>query len=534
MTPRSPADDSLLLIRCPACSQRFKVDQDFRGKTVECGGCDHRFQINDEVLVRAKKMYPGERSEPGLNRFPRIPLPAVGSAEVATALRQSNLPDPAVIEPVSPQRIIAGIVGVAVMIVVGLILLTGATRNGPLEGVVFGSRLLIAGFASLLGFVMLVYASPKARGRAMTCGVLLAAGLMALPFFFQAPARLEVQGAGAKSKTVTAVVESTEDIALAAKKARIGTGPLDAEMEKLRKAGSNKRAIGLWVRGLNGGNRYLLENYIMRTTGADFSSHFYPRENGEYLFVVTGITQTLQELAAIAAVVGNSEKIYPELSVIELVVENGVFVESPGEKLVNKDDPEFYMLNKRELNSIDYGRIERAVQRLAGVSPKLYRADITQKLISLLDEDGVDFKSSICTALAVWSETTGPAGDAAFAVVEKLHAAQKPISQDLVSLVVKDKNLRIIPILNQLWLKDPRAWESLFADLGPAIEPSVCEKFAKLEGLTRYSAVRLLERVGGRAGLEHLEALNAGGDSELRVMLDNARKAVRARLGGER
>lgn len=534
MTPRPPADDSLLLIRCPACSQRFKVAQDFRGKTVECGGCDHRFQINDEVLVRAKKMYPGERSEPGLNRFPRIPLSAIGSPEVATALRQTNLPDPAVIHPVSPQRIIAGVVGVAVMIMVGLILMTGATRNGPLEGVVFSSRVLIAGFAGLLGIFMLAYASPKARGRVVVLGLLLAAGLMALPFYFPAPAKVVVQNAGAKSEAVTAVVEDAEDIALAAQKARIGTGPLDAEMEKLRKAESNKRAIGLWVRGLNGSNRYLLENYIMRTTHADYSSHFYPRENGEYLFVVTGITQTLQELATIAAVVGNSEKIYPELSVIELVVTNEVFVESPNEKASNKDDPDFYSLNKRELQSIDFGRIERAVQRLAGVQPKLYRADITRRLISLLGEDGIEFKDNICRALIVWSEKTGPAGDAAFAMVEKLHGAQKPVSQDLVNLVVRDKNLKIIPILNELWLKDPRTWESLFADLGLAIEPTVCERFTKLEGLTRYSAVRLLEKVGGAAGLELLNAASGGADPELRVMLDNARKAVKARLGGER
>ena len=60
----SNPDSSLLLIRCPSCGQRFKVGEDFRGRSVECGGCEHRFRIQDEVIVRGRKFYPGERSNP--------------------------------------------------------------------------------------------------------------------------------------------------------------------------------------------------------------------------------------------------------------------------------------------------------------------------------------------------------------------------------------------------------------------------------------------------------------------------------------
>ncbi len=67
-------DDLLLIIRCPMCGQRFKVAEDLRGRTVECGGCEHRFRINDDVVVRGKKFYPGERKDPSLNRFQRVPL----------------------------------------------------------------------------------------------------------------------------------------------------------------------------------------------------------------------------------------------------------------------------------------------------------------------------------------------------------------------------------------------------------------------------------------------------------------------------
>jgi hypothetical protein len=51
-----------------------------------------------------------------------------------------------------------------------------------------------------------------------------------------------------------------------------------------------------------------------------------------------------------------------------------LFIEGPIEKLSNKQDPAFYELNKRELESIDLERAKRAVQRLAEAEPKIYRA----------------------------------------------------------------------------------------------------------------------------------------------------------------
>ena len=100
--PSSSPDDSLLLIRCPSCGQRFKVGEDLRERTVECGGCEHRFRINDEVIVRGRKFYPSERKNPGLNRFHRIPLPGGESMIGVQPVRYGNMPDPAVLEPASP------------------------------------------------------------------------------------------------------------------------------------------------------------------------------------------------------------------------------------------------------------------------------------------------------------------------------------------------------------------------------------------------------------------------------------------------
>ncbi|RYD48348.1 MAG: hypothetical protein EOP85_03730 [Verrucomicrobiaceae bacterium] len=533
-------DDSLLLIRCPSCSQRFKVGEDLRERTVECGGCEHRFKINDEVIVRTKKFYPGERSGPALNRFQRVPLHGGGETQTAfKQMRYGNMPDPAVLEPASPQRIIAGAVGVAGMAFMALLLMFGGNRGGMLDGMVFSSRLLMAAFACLVGVLALVYANPKARLKAMSVGLLLVAGLMAVPFFFTTGSvPLEQQGKGSlaiptasETKAGDKDAEGTEDAEIVALRIRIGTGPLVSEIEKLAREDSSQRAMGLWLRGLDNNNKLLVRDYILRVTNADPTSHLYPREGGDYLMVVTRISQTLQELSALAAAIGPTERIYPDISVIEVQVRNENFVEGSLQKLSDKDDPAFYDLNKRELESIDLQRVERAVQRLGGAEPKIYRADISRKLIELLSDDSVTFKGTICSALAVWAEEPGPAGQAALTEVKRLMLANQEVPREIVVLVVKERNPGIIPLLETLWKQNPTHWESLYGDYGPAVEPSLLKAFPETEGMLRYSAVRLLGRVGGADSLPVLETVSGVTDPELRVLIEQAQRSIRSRAG---
>lgn len=527
-------DDTLLLIRCPSCGQRFKVGDDLRDRTVECGGCEHRFRINDEVIVRGPKFYPGERHDPGLNRFQRVPLPGGESMIGVQPVRYSNMPDPAVLEPASPQRILAGMVGVAGMVFMALLLMFGGSRGGILDGMILPNRLLMAGFASLMGVAMLVYANPRARLKALATGLLLGSGVMAVPFVFttgSVPLEQREASTAPKLETAPDHQKSAEDSTIAALRTRIGTGPLDVEIDRLAQAGTGKRAMGLWLRGLSESNKNLVKEYILRVTGADPASHPYPRDGGDYLLVVTGIDQSIQQLAELASVLGPSVKIHPEISVIEVEMDNGIFVEGPIEKLSKKDDPAFYELNKRELESIDLDRVKRAVQRIAEAEPKIYRIDITRKLIALLGEERVDFKGNVCAALAVWSEQPGPAGEAALDLVRKLTAENEVIPPEIIALVVKEKNAGVIPILDELWFRNPMTWESLYGDLGQPIEATVIGRFPGTKGIIRYSAVRILGRVGGIDSLEVLDAAAGAADSELRVLIEQARKSIRGRLG---
>jgi hypothetical protein len=72
-----------------------------------------------------------------------------------------------------------------------------------------------------------------------------------------------------------------------------------------------KRAVGRWLRGLTENNKNLVKDHIIRVTGADPSSHAYPRDGGDYLLVVTGITQSLQELADLSIGAGQDGEYLP-------------------------------------------------------------------------------------------------------------------------------------------------------------------------------------------------------------------------------
>jgi len=513
-----------------------------RGKTVECGACESRFTIDDEVTARARRVYPGERKNPGVNRFQRVPLEMEIDMGTQAPERYGEAPDPALLEPAPPLQILAGMIGVGGMLLMALLLMFGGGRGSMLDGMPIENRITIAAFAGVVGIILLLFANPKARFKALGVGLLLAAGVLAVPFVFTEGSKpltasgTEFSEIDPKSDNkptkgnVEAAPKEAEDIV--ALRAKIGTDPLVKEINRLAAEGSQKQAYGIWLRGLVERNRLLIRDYILRITEADPSSaSFYPRGDGDYLMVVAAPKQNLTELVEVASALGSIEKVYSDISVIEVTVNNENFAEGPIEKLTNKNDPAFYDLNKRELESIDLERAKRAVQRLAEVEPKIYRTDITRLLISLMDEEQVNFKENICEALVVWAETPGPASDAAIKVGNELLAKAAKVPVGLVRLIVKEKNVAGIPLVHQLWLESPNTWEAVYADFGPAIEDQVIESFPKTEAIVRHSAIRVLGKVGGSKSIPVLQGANKGAAAETEILLENAQSYIQQRLG---
>lgn len=465
------------------------------------------------------------------NRYQRVPMEVAVPAGLQT-ISYAEVPDASSFEPISPQRIIAGataVIGVALM---AMLLFFGASRNGALDEMPTASRMMMAGFTSVIATVLLLYANPRSRKKAVLFALLCSALLLTLPLVCtEGSVSLKALPADEAPPRVRPPVQTPEQERIAQLRQTIGTDPLTGENAKLATEGSGRHAYGLWLRGLSESNKLLVRDFLLRVADADPSSHPYPRGRNDYLMVVSGVNMTIEKLAELAAPLGEIMQIYREIDIIEVRVNNGNFVVGQIDKLTDQADPAFYELNRRELESIDLERVEGAVKRLKEVAPKLYRNDITRRLIVLLKEDEVKFKDDLCAALMRWADEPAAAADAAEAVLKKMFAEKLPIPREMVALLVKDKRLTIIPIIDELWLGDPGTWEQYYVELGPPIEATLIRHFTEITGGVRRSAVRMLGKVGGPDSLPVLKSARAGADSELLLRIDAAEKSIRERRG---
>ncbi|BCU79068.1 hypothetical protein [Luteolibacter sp. LG18] len=530
MLPPHEQPDSLQ-IRCPSCGQRFKVGAELRDRTVECGSCEHRFRIDDDTILRAKKFYPGEKRDPRLDMFARVPhAPPVEP----TIQRAAYAPEPshASFEPPSPLRTMTGIVAVVGMISIALVLALGARHGGLLDGVATGNRLALAAFAGLAGGALLVYANPRGRKKAIGVSLLFLAGLLALPFVFdEASAPL-----GGNPSSPVAKVDSAKgaDPKTPESTARIELTPLVEENARLAAAGNGTRAIGVWLRNLRESNQMLVRDYLVRGTGADIArSTMYARGTDEWLMVLSPLTGPVEKVAEVVGRLGrdgDATRIMSDLNVVQVNVDNALFVSGPLEKLQDKNDPAFYDLNRREMESIDPDRVSKAVKRLAEAEPKVYREDITRLLVQHGKDADAALLGNLARALSVWSPPgQSKATEVMEAGLKRVHAARVEPSRELVAFLVSRKVVSIAPVVDELWVNDATAWESLYGDLGPDIEPLILKRLPEAKPSQRQSAVRLLGRVGTSKSLAPIAALAETADPELKVIMERSMKAIRER-----
>jgi len=524
-------DPEQLQIRCPSCGQRFKVGSDLRHRMVECGSCEHRFRIDDESILRTKKFYPGERRDPRLDGFARVPHAPVVPPNIRS-VQYADEPPHESFEPPAPQRTMAALVGGIGLVFAALLLTLGAKRGGLLDGYEMPSRFALAGFAGLIGGSMIVYGNPRARKKALMFAVASCLMLLSLPLMFRegsVPLGYGVVAVAAPKKVDTTKDETAEIAKL------IGLDPLVQENSRLASGGGSSRAVGIWFRQLRVSNKFLVRDYMIRATGADPSSSLYPRDGEDWLMVLSGVTDSIENIAEAASKVGHdrdSTRILPTISVIEVVVDNNLFVAGPADKLQDKSNPAFYELNLRELNSIDLERGRKAVKRLAEAEPKVYREDINRRLILLLKEADTPMLGDICHALETWSEPTDQrAVAAASAALEKLDLNSTIPPREMVAFLVSRKATNIAPILDKLWSIDATVWEQLYGELGECIEPLLLARFKGASLPVKHSAMRLLARVGGKASLPLINSAREGADAELRVLIERAETAIHSRIG---
>lgn len=530
----------MLHISCPACSQRFKVGPELYNRTVECGTCEHRFLIEDEVILRGRKYYPGQRQPNDLGKLQRIQPQADMITDPSTHVTYGDAPDSTKYEPTSPLRIIAAGIGVAIMLLMMLVLMIGADRESILSNITTERRLVMAIFAAILGSGLLIYGNPKTRIRAVTGSLLGTLILVSLPFIFQGGSEVPLWNGTDLNATDDSSSEDGDPSAGKTDKIPlvdlIGTAPLEEEIARFRASNSEKTAIGLWLKNLVPSYQFLVRDFAMRKLGADHQTHYFRREHPisrrqSHLLVVSGTEVDFERIAELTAPIGEVTNQYPELSIVEIEVDNSNFVEGPINKLGDRRDPAFYELNKRELDSIDLSRVEKAVRRLMDAEPKIYQSDIQKRLIYLLQADYVEFKGEVCRALKLWGSRSKEEGEAGMAGLSQLLAKKKKIPTELIELIIKSGNKEVIPYLNELWKQSALDWENLYMLTDETAEPFVLRDLDDATGRHQQSAVRILGKIGTHDSIPTLTKLVDHPNVELSLLAKKSLKSIRERHG---
>ena len=249
--------------------------------------------------------------------------------------------------------------------------------------------------------------------------------------------------------------------------------------------------------------------------------------------VLSGMKCSLEELAALAAPLGSVREIIPELSVVEIVVDNSIFDGLDNEKLSARGTPEFYELNLKELGSIDIRRVESAVIRLTDSEPSMYRADITRKLRELWDSSGVNFHAAITRALIVWDDDIEGLTALANRTAAKLHAGKIDVPPEMAGLAVRNPTPQLVPVLMENWRKSTLSWENLCIEAGAILEEPMLAEFAESRGSHRQSAARILSKIGGPKSKAALEAAMNDENREMAIVIRQALDALVARMERE-
>ncbi len=500
-------------------------------RTVECSFCDTRFRINDDVILRYKKFYPGERASTETDGYKRVHLRGLGLTDVQP-VRNANQAQPYKLEPTSPQRVIAGFLGVAQMGIIALMFFLSSEPSGLMGAMPLKNMLYLGGFISTISVALLLYASPKARAKAGLFGLLMAAGVLTIPLFVKrTPAKLteSVDSPNYVDPTKPLLIPEAPEDPFTALRERFSTKPLEVEQTRLKSASSEKAAYGIYLTDLLQRNIYTVRDYLTRETIAGVNSHPYPRDKGDYLMVLTDVDMDITEVAKIADLLGTTKAVHSEIGVIEVSVNNEQFEYNSPDKLNNQNDPAFFKLNQRELASIDIDRVRLAVERLTTAKPSIYREDISDILIKLMEKPGIRFHDELSKALLVWLKDPSLVGESALKVLEEHIAADKPVPESLVQLLLKGNNQKAIPSVNTLWLANPSIWERHYMAFGAVIEPSVIEQLGSENAGLGRSAINILGQIGTESSLSPLGQIVVTKDPEFRVLAERAIKAIKER-----
>lgn len=534
-----------LRIQCPACERQFKVSDDLRGRTVECGACEHQFKLDGstEIQKKPEKIYPGEQHRKGLEAFGRTPSKSAEAVHFETAAYNQTASALDVV-PLSSQEWFAAMVGGGVLIMTILIFLWGAQPEGILKDMEVARRVVLAVFMVVVGGGLVAYGCRHRKKAGFAVGVPLGAVAIALAFLM--PVHRTSVPIYEDGSPIAQRPPSDEPDELDVPQPRSAE-----EMLRLVGYGPVKRAIkthfdnegskgnlsdyvceyvsAIWVPVMEERYKFQIMSYLQRKTMSIARPSFYRRGDGG-LFVVDGPRLAVERVASIAERFGRVEEIYPEIRIIELVLDNERFVGVGPElmnKLTDKTHPAFYARNQQELEHIDVDRVRGAVRRLGEAEPLRFQVEISRRLLQLMEEDDdEDLRAEICKTLQTWARE-GDDSDRVIAVVAReMQARDQSLPRSLVEFLVQRQSPEAVALIEPLWANAPISWEPIMLEIGPSVEEAVLRHLDSGDRSIQQSAIRIIKRIGTARSLPPLRAAHAEADQETKMLLESVIETI--------
>ena len=495
---------------------------------VECGACEYRFRVDDQSVVRQKKFYPGERRDIGAGLFAKVPAKDLLAPANLQTIEYADAPNIARFEPVPFGKILIGLIGGAMIVFVLLILVIGGSKGGMLDGVTTDRRFIIAAFAAMVGTIMIIYANPGTRLKAIVFSLLGTIALLLAPVYFKEgsrPMTPGLPGMGATETTPMKVNDARKRIADL--KETVGYGPMETALVGSEKNGS---AVGIWMKGLQESNSQVVRNYLLRVSKSSEESHLYPRMNRSFFLVLINPQLSLEEVAIKCASMGHVDQTEAELNLVVVTVDNSRFAERPIEKLTEKTNEAFYRSNLMELKCMDLKRINDALSRLATAEPIEFRDDIVNEMIQLLEVADLEMIKNLSATFQSWSTGKDGAPEAMLRVALKWHKTNHTLPVETLNFLTNWQLQEVYPILDEMWSKTPALLEEIYMKSGPLAEKYISKHLMEGGNSQRMSAARITGRVGSPESIEALKrAMEFKADVELVTSFQNAINAINTR-----
>ena len=541
----------ILRIECPECQQSFEVDEELKGRTVECGSCEHRFQVTDRVLAEERaRFYPDEsRKNTDLSRFGRVPV-ASAPVEFRTMEYDASAKT-AFVGPMPPVRIFAAVSGILLLVICAMVLYFGTVEGSAfLRDIEKSARYALAGFFGLVALLLLVWGMSRYRVPAFLLGVLGAVGLGALAHYMPVPrtpksiaGNQEAGEAGGLSSEEEEEPETspffpgiTEELISPQEVMKLTRW--DATVLPVVSSGEETWVAALWIREMEEFHRLQIEKYLKQSLELPQLPYFRTltgksRDGG--IFVMSGVPLDLDRVEAVVERLGEVEQVIPELRVIQLQINpdalGGDVSAELNAKLINPEGEAFYALNFKELISLDKGRVKDAAMRLSNAQPLRMRKDITVRLVGLLgQEDDSEMLSVLAEALNVWSEKGDGADVVLIDLIQKMRSGGKKVPDEMMGFLAERKFASAAPLLVELWADDAIGRQRFLFSYGAQVAPLITKYLGSSDMVVSRSAARVLGQVGTKSELPAMrQVLETTKDEALKISLQQAISQVERR-----